>query len=426
MSLSEHQIAVIGGGISGLAVASMLQQAGYGVQVYERADRPGGLVKCSVVNSCLYHLTGGHVFNSKREDVLDWFWGRFDKERDFLRARRNAVASLEDGQCIGYPVENHLYQFDSATRSCIIRELLASVRRETPVPTTLGAFFDTRFGPTLNKLYFTPYNNKIWGRDISNLPLDWLQGKLPMPTLEDIFENNIGLVDESAMVHSSFFYAKHGGSQFLADTLARGLNIRYNCDVASITREGKQWKINGELYDAVVFAANLRLLPSMLEETHELQSLAAEIASLDYHGTTSVLCGMDANPYSWIYLPSPRHGSHRMICTGNFSPFNNADDRGESGRTTCTVEFSRPMNREEIERELLELPFHPSYMAHHYEEYTYPVQDERSRAIVTRTKNLLAPGNFHLLGRFAEWEYYNMDAAIGAAIDFTRHFQLPA
>lgn len=28
--------------------------------------------------------------------------------------------------------------------------------------------------------------------------------------------------------------------------------------------------------------------------------------------------------------------------------------------------------------------------------------------------------DFYLLGRFAEWEYYNMDVAIGAAIDLSK------
>ena len=32
-------------------------------------------------------------------------------------------------------------------------------------------------------------------------------------------------------------------------------------------------------------------------------------------------------------------------------------------------------------------------------------------------KKLIKPEGIYLLGRFAEWEYYNMDAAIGAAID---------
>ena len=32
----------------------------------------------------------------------------------------------------------------------------------------------------------------------------------------------------------------------------------------------------------------------------------------------------------------------------------------------------------------------------------------------------LAPHRLYLLGRFAEWEYYNMDAAIAAAMKLSR------
>ena len=38
-----------------------------------------------------------------------------------------------------------------------------------------------RFGKTLNSLYFTPYNNKVWRQDISQIAMDWLEDKLPMP-----------------------------------------------------------------------------------------------------------------------------------------------------------------------------------------------------------------------------------------------------
>ncbi|MEJ7682717.1 MAG: hypothetical protein WKG06_33635 [Segetibacter sp.] len=34
----------------------------------------------------------------------------------------------------------------------------------------------------LYQLYFGPYNSKIWNTDISKVPLEWLDGKLPMPT----------------------------------------------------------------------------------------------------------------------------------------------------------------------------------------------------------------------------------------------------
>lgn len=66
------KIAVIGGGISGLSIAQILHKKNE-VVVYEKESRPGGLIKCSFVEGNLYHQTGGHVFNTKRQDVWDWF-----------------------------------------------------------------------------------------------------------------------------------------------------------------------------------------------------------------------------------------------------------------------------------------------------------------------------------------------------------------
>lgn len=68
--------------------------------------------------------------------------------------------------------------------------------------------FSEPFRKTLNSLYFTPYNNKVWRQDISQIAMDWLEDKLPMPSVAEILLNNIGHINESAMVHSSFFYAK--------------------------------------------------------------------------------------------------------------------------------------------------------------------------------------------------------------------------
>ena len=58
---------VIGAGISGLSVANMLQERGEEVVVYERDSRPGGMIKCDIAKGCLFHRTGGHVFNTKEK-----------------------------------------------------------------------------------------------------------------------------------------------------------------------------------------------------------------------------------------------------------------------------------------------------------------------------------------------------------------------
>ena len=48
------------------------------------------------------------------------------------------------------------------------------------------------------------------------------------------------------------------------------------------------------------------------------------------------------------------------------------------------------------------------------------MQDASSRALIRELKECLEPRGIYLLGRFEEWEYYNMDAAIGAAMDLDK------
>lgn len=178
----------------------------------------------------------------------------------------------------------------------------------------------------------------MWRQDISQIAMDWLEDKLPMPSVAEILLNNIGHINESAMVHSSFFYAKNGGSQFLADTLARGLKVRYRQEAVNILPKDGKWLVQGELFDRVVFTGNVRQLGDCFPCVDELRPFFPRISELRSHGTTSVLCRISPNDYSWIYMPSPSHRSHRIICTGNFSRNNNNGDI-----TTATIEFSEQM-----------------------------------------------------------------------------------
>lgn len=58
---------------------------------------PGGLIKCCRINGSLFHTCGGHVFNSKHSDVLDWFWTKFDRNKEFSKTDRNSAIFMEEG-----------------------------------------------------------------------------------------------------------------------------------------------------------------------------------------------------------------------------------------------------------------------------------------------------------------------------------------
>lgn len=402
---------VIGAGISGLSIAQLLNKENE-VVVIEKDSRPGGMIKCDRVNGSLFHRTGGHVFNTKREDVMQWFWSFFDKEGQFAKTLRNSSVVMSDGKMVPYPIENHAYMLDRENGEKIVADLVDMAKSSETEPANFEEFLKGRFGNTLYELYFKPYNWKVWRRDLTKVPLSWLEGKLPMPTVAEIIFANIYHVEERQFVHSSFYYPKRGGSQFLADTFAKGLDIRYNSTVDTIKKTADGWAVNGVEADRVVFCGNIKFLPQLLGNATDINAYRDAIENLEYHGTTSVFCEIDKNPYSWVYQPCMEHLSHRIICTGNFSESNNAD-----GKMTGTIEFTDEISKEEILEQLKKMPFSPKYLAHNYEKYTYPIQDMNTRSMVSALKKHLEPYGMFLCGRFAEWEYANMDVCMGYAID---------
>ena len=423
-----QKIAIIGAGVSGLSAAHFLKDK-YEVTVFEKEDRPGGLIKCRRVNGSLFHTCGGHVFNSKRQDVLDWFWSKFMRDEEFSKADRNSCVFMDKGDSslehidIPYPIENHMYLFDETIQKSFYKDLdeidsVKGVNAKFTDYDSFGNFLRWRFGKTLYNLYFEPYNKKVWRRDLNSVPMSWMEGKLPMPTTQEMRENNANKVEEKAFVHSSFWYEKVNGSQFLADKLAEGLDIKYNTDITSLIYHEGKWNVNGTSFDKVIFCGNIKDLVKMVDGIN-VNEYKDSIEKLEYHGTTAVFCEIDKNPYSWIYQPSRKHESHRIICTGNFSKTNNSEDLPDN-RMTATIEFTDAISKEDIIENLSRIPLNPKYIDHKYNKYTYPIQDANTRQLIRKLKSSLRVFGLYFTGRFADWEYYNMDVAMGAAMDMVK------
>ena len=423
-----QKIAIIGAGVSGLSAAHFLKDK-YEVTVFEKEDRPGGLIKCCRVNGSLFHTCGGHVFNSKRQDVLDWFWSKFMRDEEFSKADRNSCVFMDKGDSslehidIPYPIENHMYLFDETIQKSFYKDLdeidsVKGVNAKFTDYDSFGNFLRWRFGKTLYNLYFEPYNKKVWRRDLNSVPMSWMEGKLPMSTTQEMRENNANKVEEKAFVHSSFWYEKVNGSQFLADKLAEGLDIKYNTDITSLIYHEGKWNVNGTSFDKVIFCGNIKDLVKMVDGIN-VNEYKDSIEKLEYHGTTAVFCEIEKNPYSWIYQPSRKHESHRIICTGNFSKTNNSEDLPDN-RMTATIEFTDAISKEDIIENLSRIPLNPKYIDHKYNKYTYPIQDANTRQLIRNLKSSLRVFGLYFTGRFADWEYYNMDVAMGAAMDMVK------
>jgi protoporphyrinogen oxidase len=412
---------VIGSGISGLSISRMIAGR-YDVEVLEKSDKPGGLIKCDRIDGNLFHKVGGHVFNSKNQDVLNWFWKFFDRDSEFIEATRNAKILLND-TLVGYPLENYLYQLPEKQVRVIIEELVelsAKAKRDVTDYNNFREFLIGNFGTSLYQLYFGPYNSKIWNTDISKVPLEWLDGKLPMPQIKEVIISNVLKKEEKGMVHAYFYYPKRNGSQFIIDRLAEKQKISLGYAVEKIScTEGKQLSLNkGNITtDVIVYCGDVRQLFTIIDiEDADLKEATNSVTNLPSNGTSNVLCETDETDISWLYLPEEKFKAHRIIYTGNFSATNNEG----STRKTCVVEFSGKQEKEDMTKELQSLPGNLKPLAFNYEPNSYIIQEKETRSKIKNLKTCLAKYNIHLLGRFAEWEYYNMDKCIESAMQLSK------
>ena len=392
-----------------MTVAQLLKDK-YHVTVYEKDSKPGGLIKCDRINGNLFHTCGGHVLNSKYPDVMEWIKQFVDFDKEYVKANRSSGIALADDLHEPYPIENYVYLLPKELQFKCIEDFLSISKENYFSYDHFEDFLRKRFGDTLFELYFEPYNKKVWRCPLKEIPISWLEGKLPMPTIAEIIFNNINHVEERNFVHSSFWYPKQGGSQFFADRLATRISIKYEKNIDQLKYSKGVWHVDSETFDIVVFCGNIKQLPTCLEDEN-ISCFKKMINELSYHGTTTVFCEIEKNPYSWIYLPSSEYESHRIICTGNFSDTNNA-----CGKMTGTIEFTDEISLSDIYNNLQRMPLSPQYITHRYNKYTYPIQTSHTKEMINELKEVMRKKNFYFTGRFADWEYYNMDVAIKAAM----------
>jgi protoporphyrinogen oxidase len=407
------KIAIIGAGISGLSAGQILGK-NHNVELFDKASKPGGLVKCDRINDNLFHKVGGHVFNSRNQKVLDWFWSFFDRDNEFIKARRNAKILLQ-GKLIGYPLENYLHQLDKSLVSKILDDFISpDYKPKDPFSyDNFAEFLRSNFGETLYETYFRPYNEKIWNTDLSNIPLAWLDGKLPMPNLKEMLLSNIVVQEETEMVHATFYYAKEDGSQFIANRLAKGLHIHQNAEISHIEkREGKYWLSGQGPFDKIVYTGDIRKIDQILSGTDISRKISGTLKDLPSNGTSNIFCETDFGDISWLYLPGEEVKAHRIIYTGTFAESNN---RG-SKRQTCVVEFSGNYTYDFMCDQIKKLPGNLIPLGYNQEPNSYILHTHASKAAIEEVRATLKKENIFLLGRFAEWEYYNMDKAIEAAM----------
>ena len=148
------KIGILGAGISGMSVAKLLQDS-FDVEVFEKSKVPGGIARTRDVDGISYHLTGGHCFNSKFPEVMDFVFDKVLPKEKWNAISRSAKIQFK-GNVINYPIEfaiKEIANFDVDLAQNMVRDFLNTSDNSEEI-NNLEDWFRAKFGNTLAEEYF--------------------------------------------------------------------------------------------------------------------------------------------------------------------------------------------------------------------------------------------------------------------------------
>ncbi|MEZ9877664.1 NAD(P)-binding protein [Vibrio breoganii] len=408
------KIGIIGAGISGLSLAKMLKKD-HDVVVFEKESCVGGIARTDTVNHATYHLVGGHCFNSKNKEVLDFVFDEVLPVNEWHRVERKAKIFFK-GELVSYPIEFSIQEIAKIDKDLAFRITRDFLNTGTEDRKDLESWFISKFGNTLAQEYLIPYNRKIWNNEPKNMSPDWVEGKLPIPNRDSFLKALISSEDDM-MPHSSFYYPNTNNQNDFIAALASGINIKTDYNVSSLRYDKSinKWFINEEeCFDKIVSTMPLDILPSIIDGVPE--SVLESARKLKYNKVSTMLWESQPTELTWTYDPSPDTLFHRHIHIGSFfSPKKNI----------TITEAIGEHDYDSMAQAGKKIPYLVKPLAHNVSGRAYVVFDENYSESVADIMKYLESIDLTTLGRFGEWEYYNMDICIESALKVSKKFITP-
>ncbi len=422
--MPERQDVILGAGLAGLTAGYTLQSAGEDHwQIFERDSRLGGLAKTMEVDGFRFDY-GPHILftiDKEMEELIRDLLG----DNFHAQERRAYIYHQASDLYTKFPFQAHLYGLPvPIVKDCLVG-LTKAVESQAAgdfSPDNYEEWMRGFFGEGIAEHLMIPYAKKIWTVEPSTMDFSWIGRRVPTPDVDRIIQG--ALTDEVEQVGATahFWYTKRGGIEPLPTALGKRVsNIHLDRTAVKIELPEKNVHFaDGEIiaFDQLIYSLPLSLIPRFIDNLPVEVDKACK--GLRYQSIYCVNIGVDREAISdkhWIYYYEDVFPFHRLSLPANFSP--ECVPAGKSSIAT-EVAFSdaRPLDRDSAIEKTIEgliaarlITPDDTISLIHTEEITpaYVIYDLEHRKNVTAIREWLKEYGIRTVGRFGEWQYFNMD-----------------
>jgi protoporphyrinogen oxidase len=277
--MKQTDILIIGGGVTGLSLASFLKSKDY--LLIEKDDSLGGYCKTTISGDYIWDYSG-HFFHFRNEEIKNYVLSEIDCE--LLEV--NKITDIDyKGQIIDFPFQHNISQLNKEEYEECLNDLNTCGVEDK---TTFKSYVRSTLGNGICDKFIIPYNEKLYACDLDKLEFDSMGRFFPK-------RNN------NNSYNDTFIYPVKGSYEYIKSILKRvdESKIQLNTEVIDIDLKNKIVKTNnGEIkFNKLVSTLPFDKLLKITNQPSDLSSNKVVVFNLGFDK------GSDIKTH-WRYFPN--------------------------------------------------------------------------------------------------------------------------
>jgi len=166
----DKRVFILGAGMSGLVAGYEFLKKGVPVTIIEKFEVPGGLAK-TIRYEDYYIDSGPHLFHTSNPEIIEYWKELFS---DIFTMPSLYGKNYVEGKYFDYPLtEKTLEQLPNELVKTIKSEMSSINKDELSAAKNYHEYMEALAGPTLQKMFYEEYPEKLWGIPTKELSPNW-------------------------------------------------------------------------------------------------------------------------------------------------------------------------------------------------------------------------------------------------------------